>query len=388
MRELLSSFAEVVSFDGVVATLRSGDGRLDAVVVNWTDNDLLDRRSRKVAARKIVKLFARTLAMRLAARRLVFVRHNNYPHAVAPGHEARASRWVSRYERLFDAVITHSGDASQRPRLYCPHPLYHRMATLPDATSLDPLPARYYVVFGRVVRYKRLEALIDAFPADRTLLIVGAVGDRDYAAELAARPRANVLFRPGLLPEAEAQAIVSRSAALLISHADDDVVVSSSFFFAMTLQVPVIAIETPFLAWVAPRVGPRLLRLASDVDGLCRALDDETASSGDATAAALIEREFGDAVALAALRRAMGLDRPPRQSGPTSTGTPHSDENTATTAAVGDVDRKRGVRSVRIVPSSPHRAMRRASSDATARDESTMAIPGPAISRSEGTRNG
>ncbi len=310
MRELLAAFGEVVPYRGFGAWLAASfpPRRFDCIVVNWTDNDLLDRRSRAVAARKIVKLFARTLAMRVACRRLVFVRHNNYPHATAAGHEADAARWVSRYERLFDAVVTHSGEDRQRPRLYCPHPLYHRVEPSPPRTSSDPLPERYYVVFGRIVRYKHFEALIDAFPPGETLLIVGAVGDRRYADELAARVRPNILFRAGLLPEAEAQAIVAQSAALVISHADPDVIVSASFFFAMTLRVPVIAVATPFLRWIAPRVGPRLLRVEPDVEALCRSIGNEPVVAPDAAASEAIEREFGDTVVIAALRRALGLD--------------------------------------------------------------------------------
>lgn len=114
MRELLSTFGRVVPHHGPVATcmagLRSREGRPACIVVNWSDNDLLESKTRKVALRKVVRVFARTIAMRLAARRLVFVRHNNYPHAVASGHKANATRWLDRYERLFDAVLTHSGD--------------------------------------------------------------------------------------------------------------------------------------------------------------------------------------------------------------------------------------------------------------------------------------
>ena len=296
MRELLGTLGDVMRFDGVMPTWRSG--RLDWLVVNWTDNDLLDRRTKTVVWRKAVKLFAKTIAWRLAARRLAFVRHNVYPHAVAAGHEARAARWVDRYERLFDVVLTHSGDDSQRPRHYCPHPLYHRVDGAIDRALIDALPEHYVVLFGRLVRYKRIAELIDAFPDDRTLVVIGAVGDRGYAAELVAKARANVIVAPGLMPEAEAQAIVSRSTALLIAHADADVVVSSSFFFGMSLAVPVLAVATPYLRWIAPRIGPQLLRLADDIDGLCRMLDAERTPMATTDA---IEREFGDA----AVRRAL-----------------------------------------------------------------------------------
>lgn len=305
MRRALAAFGHVVGFDGVVATWRVHRRRLDFLVLNWTDNDLLDRRTRRIAPRKVVRVFARTIALRLAARKLVFVRHNVYPHAVAAGHEANARRWVDRYERLFDVVLTHSGDDGQKPRRYCPHPLFPRVSPVSRPSWL---PERYVVVFGRIVRYKRLERLLDAFPDDGTLVIAGAVGDRAYADELAQRRRPNVVFRPGLIDEADAQAIVAGSDALLIAHADGDVIVSASFYFAMSLGVPVLAVETPFLRWIAPRVGPALLRLAGDVEALCATLRERPFPPVDDAARDAIEREFGDATVHAALAAALGLD--------------------------------------------------------------------------------
>ncbi len=243
--------------------------RLDLLVLNWTDNDLLDRRTRRVAWRKVAKLFARTLALRLAARRLAFVRHNVYPHATAAGGEAAATRWVDRYERLFDVVLTHSGAEVDGTRRYCPHPLYPRVDPPAASTRASRLPRDYVVAFGRIVRYKRLERLMAAFPARRTLVVAGAVGDRAYAAELAALARPNVICAPGMLDETDAQALVAGSRALVVAHADADVVVSSSLFYAWSLGVPVVAVATPFLRWIAPRVGDEALRIAPDVASLC-----------------------------------------------------------------------------------------------------------------------
>jgi glycosyltransferase involved in cell wall biosynthesis len=307
MRAALAAFGDVVRYEGVVGTWRRHHARLDVLVLNWTDNDLLDRRTKTVAPRKAVKLFAKTIAMRLAAKKLVFVRHNVYPHAVVAGGEANAQRWVDRYEKLFDVVLTHSGDDSQRPRHYCPHPLYRRVEPIEDSALLRSLPSRYFVVFGRIVRYKQLERLMAAFPDDQTLLVIGAVGDKAYANELAAIDRPNVLFRPGLIDETEAQTIVLRSAGLLISHADRDVIVSSSFFFAMSLGVPVSAVETPYLRWIAPRVGSSLLRLAPDIDALVHSLRDTPNSDTQATPSSsnAINREFSDETVVRALEHVL-----------------------------------------------------------------------------------
>src|SRR6201999_3331671 len=107
-----------------------------------------------------------------------------------------------------------------------------------------------------LVRYKRIERLIAAWPPDAALVVAGAPGDRADAAELQAVAPRNVLAHAGRVAEPVAQALVARSAGLVMAHADADVVVSSSFYFAMSLGVPVLAVETPFLRWIAPRLDP------------------------------------------------------------------------------------------------------------------------------------
>jgi glycosyltransferase involved in cell wall biosynthesis len=303
MREAFAAFGEVVRDDGVFGTWRRF-GRLDAIVLNWSDNDLLDRRTRSVASRKVARLFARTVALRLIARRLIFVRHNVYPHATASGREGDAQRWVDRYERLFDVVLSHSGDPAQASRRYCPHPLYPRVASDDVALPFE-VPRRYFVVFGRIVRYKRIERLIAAWPSDATLVVAGAAGDRAYADELRAMAPPQVFVHAGLVDETVAQALVARSAGLVMAHADADVVVSSSFYFAMSLGVPVLAVETPFLRWIAPRLDQGLVTLAPDVESLVAKLDDARAPLSNEA----IEREFGRATVVRCL--AVALDRPP-----------------------------------------------------------------------------
>jgi glycosyltransferase involved in cell wall biosynthesis len=239
------------------------------------------------------------VALRLIAKRLVFVRHNVFPHATARGHEDDARRWVDRYERLFDVVLTHSGDPTQAPRHYCPHPLYPRV---PFADALPfALPERYFVVFGRIVRYKRIERLIAAWPSGTTLVIAGAVGDDAYAAELQATAPAHVIVHAGLVDEAVAQALVARSAGLVMAHADANVVVSSSFYFAMSLGVPVLAVETPFLRWIAPRLDPGLVTSAADVETLVGRLDEARRPPSNAA----IDREFGHETVVRSLGAAL-----------------------------------------------------------------------------------
>lgn len=280
--------------------------RNDLLVVNWIENDLIDRGTGRVSLFGIIKLVLKTMLIKLSSQRTLFVRHNVYPHATCRGSASLARRLVDWYESLFDVVITHSGDNSalknwrgEAVRSYVPHPLYKR-GKLEERARFD-LPDEYFLIFGRIVPYKRIELAIERFPADKTLVVAGSVDDQAYADKLAAMCGPNILFAPGYLSEQEAQSLVRNARGLLVTHAEENVLVSGSFFYALSAQCRVYAVQTPFLTWVAPRLGADVVTLSEDIPGLMRTLSNDAPRSICAESLANIEREFGDAAVLAAL---------------------------------------------------------------------------------------
>ncbi|MET0343187.1 MAG: hypothetical protein ABW252_19420 [Polyangiales bacterium] len=274
MRAILSGFGKVLPFHEQVGVRQLCHWLVerrafDVVFINWLENKIVDARGRPSYS-GVCKLFVQTLLFRLRARKLVFVRHNRYPHATDRAQAARMSRWIDAYEQLFDATITHSATEETGRRAYCPHPLYPvsdaPVGALPEALRLAP---GYFVVFGRIERYKRIEALIALFPPNQRLVVVGATRDADYARELSALARENVVIAPGFLGEPEAQEVVRRAAGVVLSHADDDMVASGSFFYAVSIGRPVIAVETPFIRWMSELLGDALVVSARDLSQLC-----------------------------------------------------------------------------------------------------------------------
>lgn len=272
MQEILQRFGDIEQFMRPRQFVREWLGgrfrRYDVTIFNWVENDFLDDGS--VSRRNIAKVLLKTVVARLLSRRLVFVRHNIFPHTLRVGEEESARRLIDWYERWFDVVVSHSGaHLGQRGR-YCPHPLYSSVddAGL-DVQQLVPgLPQDYFVMFGRVAAYKCTAEAARAFPPERNLLIIGSVTDKDYGREIEAIDRPNIFYRPGYIDDAAAQCLIRNSKGIVLAHAGENTVVSGSFFYAMSLPVPVLAVETPFLRWVAPQVGGDLLALAPDLQGL------------------------------------------------------------------------------------------------------------------------
>jgi hypothetical protein len=308
MQEILRGFGTVEQFMRQKQFLRELLGgrlrRYDATFFNWVENDFLMRKTGDISARNIAKVLLKTLVARAMSRRLVFVRHNVYPHALRPGQEGRARRLIDWYERLFDVVLSHSGAHLVRGQRYCPHPLYR---TVPeegvDIERLMPgLPDDYFVMFGRAAPYKHIVETARDFPANRNLLIIGSVTDAAYGEQIAAVRRPNVFYRPGYIDDALAQYLIRRSKGVVLAHAGENTVVSGSFFYAMSMPVPVLAVETPFLQWVRPQVGEDLLVLAPDLAHLLRLASEFQPQVSPAGMQALLQQSFGDPVIAQALK--------------------------------------------------------------------------------------
>ena len=317
MHEILGRFGHVERFmrpRQFLDEVKRGRGRFqryDATVFNWIENEFVDEATGTLPAINIVKVFLKTLVARLLSRRLILVRHNTYPHTVKLGHERAAEALVDRYERMFHVVFSHSGAHLEGKRLYCPHPLYwqeKQSADVSDSSILSELPGDYFVVFGRIAPYKQVIEMIRGFPAERQLVIIGSVTDKAYGAEVAeAAQRPNVLYRPGYLTDAQAQRIITGSQGIVMAHAGDNTVVSGSFFFAMSLPVPVLAVETPFLNWVAPRVGPELLVVRPDLPALLEAARDYRRPAALEQFLPRLQQLFGDDAVAEALRPGLGI---------------------------------------------------------------------------------
>jgi glycosyltransferase involved in cell wall biosynthesis len=309
MQEILSSFGRLEKLGTkarVLRLLRGSLQRVDLVVVNWEENALVSQKTRGVSPAGTIKLLLKVIAMKLFARRMVFVRHNHYPHATRPKSTSNARWLVDRYESAFDFVFVHSGAELQTHngttrRHYLPHPLYRTVSDTSREAPPMELPERYFVAFGRIVPYKKTDSLMMAFPASENLVVCGEVGNRDYAAALGRINRKNVIYRPGYVSEEAAQALVTGAQAVVIAHDSASTIVSGTFFYALSLERHVFAVRTPFLDWIAPRLGPDILTLADDIEHLCRSIESWKCTPLSEESRLIVQRELGDEAVRSAL---------------------------------------------------------------------------------------
>jgi hypothetical protein len=88
---------------------------------------------------------------------------------------------------------------------------------------------------------------------------------------------------------------------VVIAHHSASTIVSGTFFYALSLQRHVFAVRTPFLDWIAPRLGPDILTLADDVEHLCKLIESSKCAPLTEESRLIVQRELGDEAVRSAL---------------------------------------------------------------------------------------
>ena len=247
-----------------------GTSRSDILIINWLDN-LLSTPTGYFSVLGSIKYVIFLIYFRLAAKKIIYVRHNNFPHNMKGRHAKLAQFIINFGEKFCHQKISHSGHLADKGYDYVPHPLYRLNIDGEQSLCYD----NYYVMFGSIARYKKMENIIENWTIEETLLIAGSVSNNEYLSELTMLAKGkNVIFEARSIPDDEAAAIVSNSHGIILVHAQADMIVSGSFFFAVTLGVPVFAVETPFFTWLKQEHNFMGLHIYSEpkeiIDGLLK----------------------------------------------------------------------------------------------------------------------
>lgn len=262
MKYFLSFYGDVLPFKKyeflkIFFTIRKND----YIFFNWLENLII--RNGRFNVIGFSKAFLILTIFRLSLGRVVFVKHNNYPHDCCKDDIEKAKKAIRFFEKLANIVIVHSLPDTYGNNVYVPHPLYKNISN----STLINKNNDTYVIFGRILPYKKIENVIEIFPVNKKLIIAGSCTDKEYLQKLKSISylKENIEIIPKFLEENEIKSLVEESAGILITHNDDDMIVSGSFFYAMTLKSRVYALETPFFKWVEEQIGNEYVTTFSDL---------------------------------------------------------------------------------------------------------------------------
>lgn len=242
--------------------------RADFVIVNWLESHLA-RKDGSFSLRGMFKFFSYLLLFKIIAKKIIYVRHNIYPHNMIGNSAKVAEKLTDICEKLCNVKVAHSGHLCESGYNYIPHPLYN------EGNNYSEKSNGYYIIFGKIEKYKNIESVILNWVSDLPLLIAGSVGDECYLQYLMGIAQGrNIMFDARFIPDSEAAMLVSQAKALIIAHATDDMIVSGSFFYALSLGVPVIAKRQKFFDWLIHSRDFRGVAIFDSVDELQDILDD------------------------------------------------------------------------------------------------------------------
>lgn len=232
--------------------LKNGFNAYDIAIVHWLDNTLVNKQ-KKMTVLSIAKYLVKILILKYLAKKIVYVRHNVYPHALK-GNSARiAEKVIDTVAHICSASVVHSGHLAHDNTVYLPHPLYKIDSRQPLVKSETFAAGNKFVIFGRIVEYKAIHRLLKFWGND-TLVVAGKCDSVPYLESLnaivAERKLDQVSIQASFLSDTAAANLVSSSDGLVITHNDQDMIVSGSFFFAASLGVPVHAVRSPFFEWL------------------------------------------------------------------------------------------------------------------------------------------
>lgn len=262
-RRLLEAVGYTVHPFRLRTLLRSTDARWlwsadTLVVLNWTEVRAFRNRDghAELAIKGIVALLAYIAVLLTVRARVVYFIHNHYVHD-SHGWQRRISRRIiavlcrlADIRGVLDPTATDAFNAH-----FLPHPLIGRAPQTRAAGSTGR--ACRFLIIGQVRRYKGIERVLEVWPRELPLDILGRA-DPAYAAELTAiierRNLADsVTMESRFIPDDELHDRIAAADVLILPHQPDSALVSSAVFEALGRVPVILARSSPFNEWLAAR---------------------------------------------------------------------------------------------------------------------------------------
>jgi len=216
------------------------------VVVNWLEN-LLRSRTGRVSFYGTFKYFFVLSLIKIHGAKLVYIRHNFYPHGMVTSSAKLTEKIIGMGQFFSDKKASLSPHLICSGYQYLPHPLYN--TKLPDQCFSKK--STYYVIFGRIERYKNIERIINVWSSTAGLIIAGSSNNSGYLSEIRKLSEGkNIRIIAKSLSDSEAEELIRGAAGLIVFHSNPNTIVSGSFFFGVSCGAYILALKTDFLEFI------------------------------------------------------------------------------------------------------------------------------------------
>lgn len=306
IKRLLSNYIELkpTSFKEIIFDiLKLNLKRMDFVFLNWIDNDFINNNG-SVSIKGVIKVVIKLFILKVKYRRLILVKHNNFPHSTNMANRKKAKFLNDLLYNHFFKSITHSPVMGNNPYYYVPHPLY------PVDKVLSGAIKDYYIIFGRIEPYKKIHDIISILPENTKLMIIGPCDNSEYLTHLKKLSNnKKITIISEYLSDMKLNEYFNNCKSILITHSDEDMIVSGSIFYALSKRVPIISITSDFINWLASELGDNYIKHFGNIKDIANYINkNDGAYILDEILDKKIESLFSDKVVDRALKNIINLN--------------------------------------------------------------------------------
>lgn len=221
--------------------------KYDFFIDNWSENLLIDKKG-KVNLSRIFIYVCYKIFLKLISKKVIYVKHNVYPHNTAEQDISKVRYLIKKIAFLNDSIVTHSNRIPFNKYSFVPHPLYKFKNKSSDNISMQQ---DYFVIFGRVLKYKNIEEYIKLCPDDISIIIAGECNDQNYLNKLKslAKGKDNIKLLTETLTNDDAYKLIKNSKGLIIANENLSSIVSGTFYFGLAVGTNILSLSNPFIDW-------------------------------------------------------------------------------------------------------------------------------------------
>lgn len=225
--------------------------RKDNVFVsNWLEDRIGYNCKNK--AIEVIKIMLIIVFAKIHCKKFIWVKHNQKPHALDV-----KCLYFKFIEFVLNSIATnivvHAEYAKKNKITFIPHPLYNQITNFGDNERTIE-----FLYFGVISRYKGLQEVLEKWPKEKKLKIVGYAKDEVLLSELERiieRRGLNVFIINKFIDRNELDELIKKTKYVILPHKNNSMIVSGSFFHAISYGANIIIEKSLFASELKKRHG-------------------------------------------------------------------------------------------------------------------------------------
>lgn len=206
------------------------------VYLSWLENQT---RQRGIIGFLIILVFL--FLCKCLRWKIVYVIHNKHSHNLKTKFQKKLNTVAIKIIKKYSyRIVCHGKYFSQANEIYyLPHPLYEKI----NMKERQNGNSRYFLVFGRMERYKKLEKIIEYLPSETELIIAGRFVDPEYEKIIKSKIEISdtkITLISKYIEDRHLDDLIANSKAVILANDGETSIISGVLYHAISLGAPVI----------------------------------------------------------------------------------------------------------------------------------------------------